>query len=225
MECMHDWIVAIGASMGGIDALRVLVSGLPGDFPAPVCIVQHTSPHSPGMLADILRPATKLMVVRARNDDALERGRVFVAPPDCNLLVERGRLRVTKSPKENRFRPAIDPLFRSAAQAFGPTAIGVVLTGLLDDGTSGLAMIKRMGGVAVVQDPADAQYPSMPRNALEHVDVDYSEPVAHIPNLLVELTHRPAPAPARAPVPAELETEVSIAKEENLMEAGLERIA
>jgi two-component system chemotaxis response regulator CheB len=195
-------ITVIGVSMGGIDALRKLVSGLPGDFPAAVCIVQHTSPQSPGLLADILNRATQLDVVRARDRDALERGRIYVAPPDHHLLVDDGCLRVTKGPKENRFRPAIDPLFRSAAQAFGPRAIGVVLTGLLDDGTSGLAAIKKLGGVAIVQDPADARHPSMPRNALNHVNVDYCVKLADIPGLLSELTSRPAHAAVNISAPA-----------------------
>jgi two-component system chemotaxis response regulator CheB len=185
-------IAVIGASMGGIDALQVLVSGLPDDFPVPVCIVQHTSPKSRGWLADILNPGTQLEVVRARDYDALERGRVYVAPPDHHLLVDRGRLRVTNGPKVNGFRPAIDLLFRSAAQTCGPRAIGVVLTGLLDDGSSGLAAIKRRGGVAIVQDPADAQHPAMPRNALNHVDVDYCVKLADIPGLLAKLTSRSA---------------------------------
>ena len=185
-------IAVIGASMGGIDALRLLVSGLPGNFSAPVCIVQHTSPKSRGWLADILNPGTQLDVVRARDRDALERGRVYVAPPDHHLLVDGGRLRLTKEPKQDGFRPAIDRLFQSAAQAFGPRAIGVVLTGLLDDGSSGLAAIKRCGGVAIVQDPADARHPSMPRNALNRVHVDYCLKLADIPGLLVALTSRAA---------------------------------
>jgi hypothetical protein len=111
-----------------------------------------------------------------------------VAPPDHHLLVEPGRLRVTKGPRENRFRPAIDPLFRSAAQVFGPTAIGAVLTGSLDDGTNGLEVIKRLGGTAVVQDPAEALYPSMPQSAIDHVEVDHIVRLTDLPRLLVELT-------------------------------------
>src|SRR6185503_14429599 len=115
-------------------------------------------------------------------------------PPDHHLLVEPGRLRVTKGPRENRFRPAIDPLFRSAAQVFGPAAIGVVLTGNLDDGTAGLWAIKQLGGIAIVQDPGTAMYSSMPESALMHVQVDYCVPLDDIPWVLAELMGRPADA-------------------------------
>src|SRR5687768_9810566 len=165
-------VVVVGASAGGIEALRELVAGLPADFPAPVCIVLHTAPQAPGVLDSILSRSGPLPARNAADRDRLEPGRIYIAPPDCHLLVEPGRTRVTKGPRENRFRPAIDPLFRSAAQVFGPGAIGVVLTGSLDDGTSGLDVIKRLGGTAVVQDPVDALYPSMPQSAIDHVEVD-----------------------------------------------------
>ena len=131
-------IVVIGTSAGGIETLRTLVSALPADFPAPICIVMHTSPEAPGILHDILDRAGRIRAVSARNAIRPEAGRIYVAPPDCHLLVEPGLLRVTKGPRENRFRPAIDPLFRSAAQVYGPRAIGVILTGNLDDGVAGL---------------------------------------------------------------------------------------
>jgi two-component system, chemotaxis family, protein-glutamate methylesterase/glutaminase len=217
-------IVVIGTSAGGIEALRVLVSALPEDFNAPICIVLHTSPQSPGVLHEILDRVTPLRVVNATNNDRLEPGRIYVAPPDYHLLIEPGRTRVTKGPTENRFRPAIDPLFRSAAQVAGPAAIGVVLTGNLDDGTAGLAAIKTLGGTAIVQDPLDAMFPSMPQSALDHVRVDYCVRLPEIPPLLVQLTRQPAEAITVA-VPPALETEVRIAKEEHPMDAGLLRIA
>jgi two-component system chemotaxis response regulator CheB len=147
-----------------------------------------------------------------------------VAPPDRHLLVEPGRVRVTKGPRENRFRPAIDPLFRSAAQVFGPAAIGVVLTGSLDDGTSGLDVIKRLGGTAVVQDPADALYPSMPQSAIDHVAVDRVARLADMAPLLVDLTRRPTKPSTGEAVPVEVEVEVKIAKDQNPVDAGLEHI-
>ena len=125
------------------------------------------------MIHELVGHATRLKSVLARNLDRLQAGTVYIAPPDCSLLVEPGQIRVTKGPRGNRFRPAIDPLFRTAAQVYGPAAIGVVLTGNIDDGTSGLATIKQLGGTAIVQDPNDAMYPSMPRSALTHVKVDY----------------------------------------------------
>ena len=192
MQTKH--IVVVGASAGGIEALRTLVGGLPAEFSAPVCIVMHTAPLSPGVLDNILSRAGRLPASNARMGERLRPGRIYVAPPDCHLLVEPGVLRVTKGPKENRFRPAIDPLFRSAAQVHGPAAIGVILTGNLDDGTAGLWAIKQLGGTAVVQDPQEALFPSMPRSAIEQVRVDHVVPLSDIAPLLVRLTSKEAPA-------------------------------
>jgi two-component system, chemotaxis family, protein-glutamate methylesterase/glutaminase len=217
-------VVVIGASSGGLEALRTLLAELPADFPAAVCVVMHTAPQAPGVLPDILAQRSPLVLTHPRDGDALKPGHVYVAPPDRHLLVEPGRVRVTKGPRENRFRPAIDPLFRSAAQVFGPGAIGVVLTGNLDDGTSGLDVIKRLGGTAVVQDPSDALYPSMPRSAIDHVEVDHVVRLADLARLLVELTRaRTAPWTGES-VPVEVEVEVKIAKEHNPVDAGLEKI-
>jgi two-component system, chemotaxis family, protein-glutamate methylesterase/glutaminase len=207
-------IVVIGASAGGIDALRAVAAALPPDFPAPVCVVVHTSPQSPGILHEILSRAGSLPAVSPRNRERLLPGRIYVAPPDCHLLVEPGRLRVTKGPRENRFRPAIDPLFRTAAQVYGPGAIGVVLTGNLDDGTAGLWAIKRL-----------ALYPSMPASALRHVAVDHRVPLAGIAPLLARLTAAALEEPDPAAVPEPIEVEVKIAKEHNAIDAGLQRIS
>lgn len=202
----------------------MLLAALPADFPAAVCVVVHTAPQAPGVLPQIFARTSALAVTNPRDGDALAPGRVYVAPPDRHLLVEPGRVRVTKGPRENRFRPAIDPLFRSAAQVFGPGAIGVVLTGSLDDGTSGLDVIKRLGGTAVVQDPADALYPSMPQSAIDHVAVDRVVRLADMAPLLVDLTRaRTEPWTGEA-VPVEVEVEVKIAKEDNPVDAGLEQI-
>ena len=187
-------IVVVGTSSGGVDALRELTSALPGDFAAPICIVIHTSPDSPGLICELLSRVSRLPVVSPRRLELLQAGKIYVAPPDWHLLVEPAHVRVTKGPKENRFRPAIDPLFRSAARAFGPAAIGVILTGNLDDGTAGLATIKQSGGTAIVQDPSDAVYPSMPESALRHVEVDYCVSLRQIAPLLVDLIRRPVTA-------------------------------
>lgn len=144
-------------------------------------------------------------------------------PPDHHLLIEPGSIRLSKGPRENRFRPAIDPMFRSAAQVYGAGAMGVVLTGDLDDGTSGLWTIKQLGGIAVVQDPHDALFPSMPLSALQHVDVDYVVPVQEIAPLLVRLLETPAGA-SQEPASAGLEVEVDIASGKNAVEAGIEAI-
>jgi len=181
-------LVVIGTSAGGIDALRTLVGGLPHAFPAPICIVSHTAPDSPGILASILERASGLPSSHGCDRQRLDAGHIYVAPPDRHLIVEPGHVRVTEDPREHGFRPAIDPLFRSAAQVFGPGAIGVILTGNLDDGTAGLWTIKRLGGIAIVQDPAEARFPSMPMHALRHVDIDYTVSLAGMAALLVRLT-------------------------------------
>jgi two-component system, chemotaxis family, protein-glutamate methylesterase/glutaminase len=219
-----DRIVVIGTSSGGLEALRTLAAGLRPDFSAPICIVIHTAPDSPGVAHEIIGKVTLLKAVSARNMERLEAGKIYVAPPDCHLLVEPNRLRLTRGPKQNRFRPAIDPLFRTAARAFGPAAIGVILTGNLDDGTAGLSAIKQLGGIAIVQDPRDALFPSMPQSALFHVKADYCVPLDRIAAVLGHLTRQSVTA-TTPPISPELDTEVRIAKEEDPMEAGLERIA
>jgi two-component system chemotaxis response regulator CheB len=214
-------VVVVGASAGGIEALREVVAGLPADFPAPVCIVLHSAPEAPGVLDSILSRSGPLQATNARDRERLEPGRIYIAPPDCHLLVEPGRIRVTKGPRENRFRPAIDPLFRSAAQVFGPAAIGVILTGNQGDGTAGLWTIKQLGGTTVVHDPAEALFPAMPQSALNHVRIDYVLRLPEIPLLLVALTSEQVPA-AAVPLPESAEVEVKIAKEALPLDAGLE---
>jgi two-component system, chemotaxis family, protein-glutamate methylesterase/glutaminase len=217
-------IVVIGASAGGLEALRMIVGALREDFPAPICIVLHTSPQSPGLLDAILSRAGKLKATNAVNGERLRPGHIYVAPPDFHLLIEPGVVRVTKGPRENRFRPAIDPLFRSAAQVYGPAAIGVILTGSLDDGTDGLSAIKRLGGCAIVQDPMEALFPSMPQHAIDHVEVDYILPLAQIPAMVERLTSTTVEPAPRPEVPELLQVEVNIAMEQHPIAAGLERI-
>ena len=217
-------IVVIGTSAGGLETLRSLVGALPETFPAPICVVMHTAPESPGVLHEILARSGRLPTVSVNKSERLAKGRIYVAPPDCHLVIEPGRVRSTKGPKENRFRPAIDPLFRSAAQVYGPAAIGVILTGNLDDGTAGLGTIKQLGGTAVVQDPADALYPSMPLSALQHVNVDHRSSLADLPKLLVRLTANPPAGAGEFTVPDKVNVEVNIAKEQHPRDAGLEAI-
>ena len=214
-------IVVIGASAGGIEALRVLVGRLPVDFPASLFIVLHTSPEAPSMLANILERSGKLTAVTPCDGERIRPGTIYVAPPDRHLLIEPNVVRVTRGPKENRFRPAIDPLFRSAAQTYGPRVIGVILTGYLDDGTAGLWTVKQLGGTAVVQDPEDAIVPFMPLNAMTHVKVDYSLPLEEIAPLLVRLTTEAAEEEGVCQVAKEVEIEVNIAKEQQALEAGV----
>ena len=214
-------IVVIGASAGGIEALRVLVAALPSDLSASIFIVLHTSPEAPGMLADILDRAGRLPAISAKDGERIRPGTIYVAPPDRHLLIEPNLVRVTRGPKENRFRPAVDPLFRSAAQTYGPRAVGVILTGYLDDGTAGLWTVKQLGGTTIVQDPSDALVPFMPQNALAHVKVDYCLPVEEIAPLLVRLTSETAEEEGVYSVPQEVEIEVNIAKEKKALDAGV----
>jgi len=183
-------IIVIGTSSGGIEALKTLVRGLPKDFNASIFIVLHIAPHFPGNLAQTLKDVGRLPAVSPADWEQIKAGHIYVAPPDCHLLLDRlGYMRVTKGPKEKLFRPAINPLFRSAAQAFGSRVIGLILTGALDDGASGLRMVKQQGGVAIVQDPLDAYAPSMPLSALRVVNVDFCLPVTEIASLLTDLAN------------------------------------
>ena len=205
----HD-IIVVGASAGGVEALVTLARGLPADLPAAICVVLHMPPQSPSMLPDILNRAGPLRAMHARDDMVVKRGHIYVAPPDHHLLTERDRVRVVHGPRENRHRPAVDPLFRSAARAYGPRVLGVVLTGTLDDGTAGLQAIKQRGGLAIVQDPAEALYPGMPRSAVENVAVDYCRPLAEIAPLLARLAHEPASEEIAPPVPEEMAQEIAV---------------
>ena len=182
-------IVVIGASAGGIDAFKKLVRGLPKSFTASIFIVWHTAPNITSLLPKILDRETPLPVIEPFDGEKIAPGTIYVARPDHHLLIEDGVVRVTKGPKENRFRPAVDPLFRSAALAHGPRVIGVILSGGLDDGTAGLWTVKENGGLAVVQDPVDAEFPSMPINALRAVEADYTLPVAEMGELLARLSN------------------------------------
>jgi two-component system chemotaxis response regulator CheB len=181
-------IIVIGASAGGVEALQALVAGLPRNLPAAVCVVNHVSGRSPGVLDRILARAGRLPAELARHGAPITPGRIYVARPDHHLFLRDGVLQVTRGPRENRCRPAIDVLFRSAASTHGPRVIGVLLTGLLDDGTAGLRAVKAAGGMTIVQDPEDAPFGDMPRNALKAVAVDHCLPLAEIPAALVRLT-------------------------------------
>jgi two-component system, chemotaxis family, protein-glutamate methylesterase/glutaminase len=164
-------VVVVGASVGGVHALGRLVETLPAGFPAPILVVQHVG-NFPSILPELLARRTKLPVAHGSDGEKITDGRVYVAPPDQHMVLDGRRVRLNRGPKEHHSRPAIDPLFVSAALAFGPGAIGVVLTGMLDDGTAGLQAIKRRGGVAIVQEPEEAEAPSMPLSALRHVQID-----------------------------------------------------
>jgi two-component system chemotaxis response regulator CheB len=186
-----SWGVAIGASAGGVEALSTLLAGLPPDLPAAIFVVMHLSPESESVLPRILGRCTGLVVRPAANDQPIEPGHVYVAPPDAHVLVRDHRVELSGAPRQNGFRPALDPLFRTVAVAYRRYAIGVVLSGSGDDGSAGLRIIHQCGGITIVQDPRNALFSAMPANALEATKVDYCRPLGEIAPLLDRLCREP----------------------------------
>jgi two-component system chemotaxis response regulator CheB len=205
-------IVVVGASAGGLNALTALVQQLPEDFPVPVLMVMHISPDATGdVLLDALNKHGKLKCGHALHGELLKAGRVYLAPSDHHLLIEKnGKLHVTKGAQENRSRPGIDPLFRSAAVAFGNRVTGIILTGYLDDGTAGMIAIQRCGGICIVQDPKEAQYPDMPKNVLNQLKVEYCVPIAEMGGILAKLMARKVGR--QKPIPKDIRKEATIAE-------------
>ncbi len=222
-------IIVIGASAGGFEGLKKLVAGLPADLAASIFVVWHVSPDVRGVLPQVLNRHGEIFAAHAVDGEKIVENRIYVAPPDYHLLIERGIVRVTRGPKENRFRPAVDPLFRSAAYAYNNRVIGVILSGALDDGTAGLWTIKRRGGLAVVQDPKDAETPSMPENALREVAVDYAVPIAEMAELLVRLSKEEVEEKAEIEMiengeNEKTEIEIKIAAETSAFESGVMKL-
>jgi two-component system chemotaxis response regulator CheB len=205
-------IIVIGGSAGAVEALRDLAAALPADFPGSLFVVVHFPSYGTSTLPAILSRAGPLPAVHPHDGEHVRPGTLYLAPPDRHLLLERGgHVRLRAGPRENGHRPAADPLFRSAAVAYGRRVIGVVITGNLDDGTAGLAAVRRRGGVAVVQDPADAAHPGMPSSALANVRVDHCVPLAELAPLLVRLTWEPLPDPGGDPADDLMRFEADIA--------------
>lgn len=219
----HD-IVVVGASAGGLTALSSLCRDLPQNLHAAIFIVMHVSPNYQSMLPEILSRSGKMPVHHGVGGEPIRLGRIYVAPPNHHMVLEADRIRVTNGPKENRSRPAVDTLFRSAAYVYGPRAIGVVLTGTLDDGTAGLWAIKDRGGITIIQDPKEAEHASMPLNAQHHVSIDYCLPLAQIAPTLARLVEQPAGNPEDYPMPKDLEIETRIALENNPLAAGVMKL-
>ncbi len=183
-------LLVLGASAGGVRALCEVVRALPAGLDAAVFAVLHLSPYGRSAMPAILSRCGPLTAVHPTDGEAIRPGCIYVAPPDLHMLVEPGVVRLSRAASENGFRPSVDVLFRSAARSYGARVVAVVLTGNLDDGTAGLAAVKRHGGVAVVQDPAGADYPGMPASAVRNVDIDYVLPLGEIPGVLVDLCGR-----------------------------------
>lgn len=217
-------IVVIGGSTGSTDVLKALLADLPEDLPASVFVVTHVPAHSSRILAQVLNSHTRLTVSYAEPGAPIERGRVYLASPDRHLLLTERSVAFGAGPRENMVRPSIDPLFRSAALAYGPRVIGVVLTGMLSDGAAGLAAIKAQGGVAVVQDPETAAAPEMPQAALRATEVDRVASPSELASVIAALAGTPAP-PRQGPPPPDLRLEVEIAAGERLGSDRLLEIA
>jgi two-component system, chemotaxis family, protein-glutamate methylesterase/glutaminase len=208
----HD-IIVVGASAGGVEALQSLVQGLPRDLRAAVFVVLHIPADAPSHLPAILTKRGRLKAMHPLDGQPIENGCIYVAPPDYHLIVDPDKIRVVKGPKENRHRPSVDVLFRSAAISYGPRVIGVVMSGTMDDGVVGMKEIKNCGGMAVVQDPEDALYPEMPTYCIENVEVDYRGTAAQLGGLLARLAKESAPE-GGFKVPDRVNMEANLAKNE-----------
>ena len=216
------FLIAIGASAGGIEAIAQVTKALPPDLPAAVLIVVHFPAHGKSVLPKILNRYGPLPASHAEDGAAILPGHIYIAPPDHHLLVKSDSLSLSYGPRENGHRPAIDMLFRSVARVYGSRAIGVILSGALDDGVIGLELIKAQGGRAIVQDPDEALFESMPRKAIENVEVDYVLRTAEIASLLSKLVERPIPEKPMAPndnTQVEQEAEI-VAADKAAMERG-----
>ena len=204
----HD-IVVIGTSAGGVEALKTLVQELPSDLPAAVFIVMHVQARVRSHLPEILRAAGSLPAVHPEDSAPIQHGRIYIAPPDRHLILERDHVHLSMGPKEEHHRPCINVLFRSAALNFGERVAGVILTGELDDGVAGLFEIKRRGGVAIVQNPEEATSPSMPLSALREMEADYTVSVKDMGKLISRLAQQEAERKRTGIEGAEMESKLT----------------
>ena len=205
---MVSELVVVGASWGGLHALGTIVAALPADFPLPMIIVQHRSRDSEALLEELLQDLTPLPIRQVDDKDPILGGHVYVAPADYHLLIDGGHFALTTDAPVRFSRPSIDVTFTSAADHCGTCATGVVLTGANDDGAAGLRRIFERGGRAIVQDPRDAEVPSMPLSATRAVAVDYVVPLVDLAPLLTRLCHEPVPNTAEAAMEEDTKTAI-----------------
>ncbi|MCF0040860.1 chemotaxis protein CheB [Dyadobacter fanqingshengii] len=226
MAAQPKFIVVIGASAGGLNALAELVQTLPAGLDVAYCIVLHLSRKGIGdFVVHRLNKVTSMQCSMAVSGATIEAANIYVAPPNQHLLVKDGKILLGAGPQENRFRPSIDVLFRSAAVAYTSHAIGIILSGMLDDGTSGMWAIKRSGGACIVQDPNQAEYPDMPLSVINNMDVDYVSELGSIGGLLVELTSFEQDSEVRVQAPQEVILESQIAEKTAVGIDAVEQIA
>lgn len=203
-------IIVIGASAGGFRAINQLVANIPNTLPTAIFVVMHLGKQSvPEIILQHLERNTKFTCKVPTHGDPIQKGYLYIAPRDCHMLVTKGTIHITKGPHENRWRPSIDVLFRSAAAAYDSRSIGIVLSGMMDDGTSGMSAIKRSGGVCIVQEPEEAEFPDMPKNVLNNVDVDYRVPVNDIGYILDDLFAKPQGPMHEIPEDIRIEAEIT----------------
>ncbi|WP_353718936.1 chemotaxis protein CheB [Dyadobacter sp. 676] len=215
-------VIVIGSSAGGVNAVRELAAMLPRNFEAAIFVVQHVQSETKSFLPKILSDAGPLKATHAINGELITDGHIYVAPPDHHMLLDGSWIIISKGPKENNFRPSIDATMRSAAYWYGPDVIGVILTGRLSDGTSGLWTIKEMGGIAIVQDPADASFASMPESVLAAMEVDYQVKLRDLGALLTNLVQSDRAGKTRVfPDKDRLKTEIAIAAQKSAFENGI----
>ena len=212
----HD-IVVVGASAGGVEALTEFAASLPTGLPASLFVVLHLPAYGHSVLPEILTRRGPLPARHPADGEAIQQGCIYVAPPDHHMLVKNGHILLTRGPAENNHRPAVDTLFRAAARSYGPRVVGIVLTGTLDDGTAGLQAIKMRGGTALVQDPAEALFPGMPRSAIDNVAVDAVLTIAALAATVARMAGTALikggfPVISDPPVTPELEDEVAVSE-------------
>lgn len=226
LNMLPNRVIVIGASAGGVESLKKLVHSIPSDLDAAVFVVLHIPSNYVSTLPDILSKSGPLKASHPEDGEEIKSGRIYVAPPDHHLLLEKGHILIARGPKENRHRPSVDALFRSAAYCCGPQTIGIVLSGALDDGTAGLWSIKRLGGTSIIQDPTESAFDSMPVNAMNQVEIDYCLSAADMGPLLGRLsleTVREEPDEA-ANDKKKMQTEVSVAMEGDAFRKGVMEI-
>jgi len=205
-------IIVIGASAGGISALSKLVAQLPRAFAASIFVTLHIPEHTRSALPKILSQKGHLPALNPLQGETIQRGRIYVAPPDRHMLIKRGFVYLVRGPRENGARPSVDPMFRTAARAYGKRVVGVILSGALDDGTAGLMAVKKQGGLAIVQDTDEALYDGMPRSAIAYGDVDHILKISEIADLLIGLVEEPPEEGGDEPLSDEMEQETDIAE-------------